>query len=150
MKSFFFFSPWRCGCCLELSDVTQYLCPGWKMRQWSCASSQNLFPDSWIVNKVRLLHFPSARSAFRCRFGLPPLSCLPLRWWGLRRATLGCSAPTLTDGWIRQGLEVNTSIWGANLSPATAYGRLIPAGRRRTGGDGRHIPGSGWKRPRSF
>lgn len=148
MKSFFF--PWRCGSCRVLSGVTHYLCPGWKMRQWPCASSQNLFPDSWIVNKVRLLHFSLAWRAFLSRLVFPPQSCLLLRWWVLRKETLGRSAPTLTDGWIRQGLEVNTSIWGANLSPATAYGRLIPAGRSKSGRDGRHIPGSWWKRPRSF
>lgn len=58
--------------------VTHYLCPGWKVRQRSCASGQNLFPDSWVVNKVRLLHFHSAPSAFLRRLVLPLLSRLLL------------------------------------------------------------------------
>lgn len=93
-----FFCVYRCGNCLVLSGVTHYLCPGWKMRHWSCASSQNLFPDSWIVNKVRLLHFSSGWTTFLSRAVFPPLSCLLLRWWVLRRETLGCSG-SLFDRW---------------------------------------------------
>lgn len=34
----------------------EYLGPGWKMRQWSFASSQNFLLDSWITAKARFLH----------------------------------------------------------------------------------------------
>lgn len=34
------------------------------MRQWPCTPSQNLLPDPWKVQKVRLLHF---HSGLECR-----------------------------------------------------------------------------------
>lgn len=51
-------------------------------------------------------------------------------WWV--SWPVGCS---LTDGRIREGLEMATLIWGANPSPTPAIGAAIPAGRSGTGWD---------------
>lgn len=62
-----------------------------------------------MVNKVRLLHFHSASRALLYRLVLPLLSCLVLLI-SLEEGDSWPLGPSLTDGWIRQGLEVNTSI----------------------------------------
>lgn len=137
---------YRVSCSLE------YLGPRWEVRQWSTASCQNFLPDTWIVEKVCLLHRHAAsRQKQECvcfsRFPFPPSRCVLLTFWlaWWQESWLVCCS--LTDGRIRQGLEMATLIWGANPLPTTVIGAGNPC-RREQREVGLTTESCGWERLR--
>ena len=106
-----------------------YLCPRWKVWHRSFAPSQNLLLHFWVVGKVRLLHRHSASSSHHT--GKCECVCVCVFWGDFFPLWVLCSSGflislwrvswlvscSLTDGGIRQGLEMATLIWGANPSP---------------------------------
>lgn len=59
----------------------EYLCPRWKVRQRSTASCQNFLPDTWIVEKVCLLHCHAGKQKSVFSKCLSPSSCVLLTFW---------------------------------------------------------------------